>query len=224
MFRILVVEDDIDLRELFCDTLAENGYEPISASDGEEALLKLDCNTVDLIISDVMMPRMDGYTLADELRGANINIPIMLITARAELADKERGFLSGADDYMVKPIALDEMMWRVRALLRRSQMVNQRRIKIGDTEFDCDTLSVKYGEQTHVLPQKEFYLLYKLVSAMDRIFTRVQIMEDVWGVECETDPHTLEVHISRLREKFKDNSDFEIVTVRGLGYKAVKSK
>lgn len=224
MFRILVVEDDIDLRELFCDTLAENGYEPISAGDGEEALLKLDCNTVDLIISDVMMPRMDGYTLADELRGANINIPIMLITARAELADKERGFLSGADDYMVKPIALDEMMWRVRALLRRSQMVNQRRIKIGDTEFDCDTLSVKYGEQTHVLPQKEFYLLYKLVSAMDRIFTRVQIMEDVWGVECETDPHTLEVHISRLREKFKDNSDFEIVTVRGLGYKAVKSK
>ena len=222
MFCILVVEDDTDLRELFCETLSANGYEPISASDGEEALLRLEENHVDLIISDVMMPRMDGYTLTEELRSVNINIPIMLITARGELADKERGFLSGADDYMAKPVALDEMLWRVKALLRRSQMVNQRKTQIGSTEFDCDTLSVSQQGQIHTLPQKEFYLLYKLVSSMNRIFTRVQIMEDVWGVECETDPHTLEVHISRLRERFKDNPDFEIVTVRGLGYKAVR--
>ncbi|MBQ4140437.1 MAG: response regulator transcription factor [Clostridia bacterium] len=222
MFHILVVEDDRDLRDLFCDTLSDNGFDPIPASDGEDALRILENTYVDLIISDIMMPKMDGYALTEELRRSNIMTPVLMITARSELSDKQMGFRVGTDDYMVKPIDLGEMIWRVRALLRRSQMVNRRRAQIGNTEFDCDALTVRCGDTVMNLPQKEFFLLYKLVSAPGRIFTRVQIMEEIWGIECETDTHTIDVHINRLREKFKDNPDFKIVTIRGLGYKAVK--
>lgn len=222
MFHILVVEDDSDLRELFCDTLIDNGFNTISAVDGADALRVLENTYVDLIITDIMMPEMDGYTLIEELRRSNNVTPVLVITAKSELADKQKGFQLGTDDYMVKPIDLGEMIWRVEALLRRSQIVNSRRARIGDTEFDGDSLSVKYGDNTLFLPQKEFFLLYKLISAPGRIFTRIQIMEDIWGVECDTDMHTIDVHINRLREKFRDNKDFKIVTVRGLGYKAVK--
>ena len=222
MFHILVVEDDSDLRELFCDTLIDNGFNTISAVDGADALRVLENTYVDLIITDIMMPEMDGYTLIEELRRSNNVTPVLVITAKSELADKQKGFQLGTDDYMVKPIDLGEMIWRVEALLRRSQIVNSRRARIGNTEFDGDSLSVKYGDNTLFLPQKEFFLLYKLISTPGRIFTRIQIMEDIWGVECDTDMHTIDVHINRLREKFRDNKDFKIVTVRGLGYKAVK--
>lgn len=222
MFKILVVEDDRDLRDLFCETLGDNGFCAIPAGDGAEALRILEGVYVDLIISDIMMPNMDGYALTEELRRSNIMTPVLMITAKSELADKQRGFRAGTDDYMVKPIDLGEMIWRVQALLRRSQMVNRRRAQIGQTEFDCDALTVRCGDEVIYLPQKEFFLLYKLVCAPGRIFTRVQIMEDIWGIECESDTHTIDVHINRLRDKFKDNPDFKIMTIRGLGYKAVK--
>lgn len=149
-------------------------------------------------------------------------MPILMITAKESSADKRKGFRAGTDDYMVKPIDVNEMIWRVEALLRRSQIVNQRKARIGNTEFDCDTLTVSSEAGDSVLPQKEFFLLYKLVASPNRIFTRRQIMDEIWGMSSETDTHTLDVHISRLRERFKSNPDFDIVTIRGLGYKVVK--
>lgn len=222
MFNILVVEDDRDLRELFCTVLVDHGYTAIPAEDGEEALDILDRSYVDLIISDVMMPKMDGYELTKTLREANFMMPVLMITARESAADKREGFRAGTDDYMVKPIDVNEMIWRVEALLRRSQIVSERKAKIGQTQFDCDTLTVNASGTAMELPQKEFFLLYKLVASPGRIFTRRQIMDEIWGMDSDTDTHTLDVHISRLRERFKDNPDFDIVTVRGLGYKVVK--
>lgn len=222
MFKILVAEDDAELRDLFCTVLNENGYTSIGVSDGIEAFDKLDDTYVDLIISDVMMPRMDGYELTRSLRQAGYTTPVLMITARDSLADKREGFRAGTDDYMVKPIDVNEMLWRVEALLRRCQALNRRKARLGNTEFDCDTLTVTYEGAATELPQKEFFLLYKLISSPNRIFTRRQIMDDVWGLDSGADMHTLEVHISRLRERFKGNGDFEIVTVRGLGYKAVQ--
>lgn len=222
MFQILVVEDDKELRELFCTVLTDNGYNAIPASDGLAAFDVLDGTFIDLIISDIMMPNMDGFEMTKALREAGYTMPILMITAKESSADKREGFRLGTDDYMVKPIDVNEMVWRVEALLRRSQSVSQRKTKLGNTEFDCDTLTVLSEGTSTELPQKEFFLLYKLVASPNRIFTRRQIMDDVWGVDSEADTHTLEVHISRLRDRFKDNPDFEIVTVRGLGYKAVK--
>lgn len=222
MFNILVVEDDKDLRDLFCTVLIENGYTTFSAVDGMDAFDVLERNYIDLIISDVMMPNMDGFEMTNALRTANYTMPILLITAKAGIADKHDGFKVGVDDYMVKPIDVNEMVWRVAALLRRSQAVKDRSLRIGNTDFNCDTLTVTTDSEKIELPQKEFFLIYKLISSVDRIFTRRQILDEIWGIESEADPHTLEVHISRLREKFKNNIDFEIVTIRGLGYKAVK--
>lgn len=224
MFQILVVEDDRELRELFCTVLTENGYTAIPAGDGMHAFDVLEHTYVDLIISDVMMPVMDGFEMTRMIRESHAAIPILMITAKEDAADKREGFLSGADDYMVKPIDVNEMVWRVEALLRRSQIVSQRKARIGSTEFNCDTLMVHTGNETLELPQKEFLLAFKLISSPSRIFTRRQIMEEIWGLESEADSHTLDVHISRLREKFKENRDFEIVTVRGLGYKAVRKQ
>ena len=221
MFKIMVVEDDRDLRELFCAVLADNGYTAIEAGDAMQALEILDKTGADLAVLDVMMPGMNGYELTRLLRESGINIPILMITARQSLADKREGFKAGTDDYMVKPVDVDEMVWRVEALLRRSQAASQRKIRLGKTEFDRDALAVSGPWGSVELKQKEFLLLYKLAASPGRIFTRLQIMDDVWGVDSEADPHTLEVHISRLRERFKNNEDFEIVTVRGLGYKVV---
>ena len=222
MFHIMVVEDDTELRYLFCAVLTEKGYHTLPAVDGVEAFDILERSYVDLIISDVMMPRMDGFELIEELRSAHYDMPILIITARDGLEDKRRGFRAGTDDYMVKPIDVNEMVWRVEALLRRSQINSERRITIGSTTLDCDTFNVSCSGTDTALPQKEFLLLFRLLSSMNRIFTRRQIMDEVWGVDSETDPHTLEVHISRLRERFRDNPDFELVTVRGLGYKAAR--
>lgn len=222
MFNILVVEDDKDLRDLFCAVLIDNGYTAFPAADGENAFDVLEDTYIDLIISDIMMPKMDGIEMTKALRKAGYEMPVLMITAKESAADKREGFRAGTDDYMVKPIDVNEMVWRVEALLRRSQIVSQRCAKIGGTEFNCDTMSVNYNGETVELPQKEFFLLFKLVASPNRIFTRIQIMDEVWGVGSEADSHTLDVHISRLRDRFKDNPDFEIVTVRGLGYKAVK--
>ena len=222
MFRILVVEDDAELRGLFRRVLEKNGYEALEAADGQQALDLLDQHFIDLIISDVMMPVMDGYELVRSLREAEIAIPVLMITARDAFDDMRQGFVSGTDDYMVKPVNVNEMVLRVGALLRRAQMISERRETLGGTTLIYDTLSVARDGGEISLPQKEFLLLYKMAAAPGRIFTRQQIMDDIWGLESETDPHTVDVHIARLRERFRDNPDFEIVTMRGLGYKVVR--
>ncbi len=224
MFQILVVEDDQELRELFCAVLEEHGYHTYAASDGVSAFDIIDNTYIDLIVSDIMMPHMDGLELTRYLRESGYTIPVLMITAKESAADKREGFRAGTDDYMVKPIDINEMVWRTEALLRRSQLANQRKTNMGETEFDCDTLTVSFHDKVITLPQKEFYLLYKLVTSPQRIFTRRQILDDIWGVDRETNPHTLDVHINRLRERFKDNPDFEIVTIRGLGYKVVNKR
>lgn len=222
MFRILVVEDDNELRGLFVRVLERSGYEALEASNGQQALDILENQFIDLIISDIMMPVMDGYELVRSLREADIQIPVLMITAKDAFDDMRRGFLSGTDDYMVKPVNVNEMVLRVGALLRRAQMISERREVLGNTVLIYDTLTVTQGENSFALPQKEFLLLYKMAAAPGRIFTRQQIMDDVWGLDTETDPHTVDVHIGRLRERFRDNPDFEIITMRGLGYKVVK--
>ena len=222
MFRVLVVEDDRELRGLFRRVLEKNGYEALEAADGQEALDVLDRQYIDLIISDIMMPVMDGYELVRSLRDAGIAIPVLMITAKDAFDDMRRGFLSGTDDYMIKPVNVNEMVLRVSALLRRAQMISERREVLGGTTLTYDTLTVSRGQEETFLPQKEFLLLYKMAAAPGRIFTRQQIMDDIWGLDSETDPHTVDVHIGRLRERFRDNPDFEIITMRGLGYMVVK--
>lgn len=222
MFNILVVEDDRNLRKLMSAVLRQNGYNVLDAGDGTEALDIIDRSHVDLIISDIMMPNMDGYTLTDELRQMGSNLPVLMVTAKETLEDKKKGFSAGTDDYMVKPIDMDEMLLRVAALLRRSRIMNEHRLQIGGTELDYDTLTVSRGDASVVLPKKEFYLLFKLLSYPRQIFTRQQLMDEIWGMDAETDERTVDVHIKRLREKFSDFPDFEIITIRGLGYKAEK--
>ena len=222
MFKILIAEDDRELRQLFQHVLTKNGYAVTGVSNGEEAMDAIDAGYYDLIISDIMMPKMDGYQLVRALREAGLTIPVMMITAKDAFDDMRMGFLSGSDDYMVIPVNEIEMVLRVGALLRRAQLANERRQGIGNTVLECDSLSVHTGKETMTLPQKEFMLLYKMVSFPGRIFTRQQLMDDIWGYSSETDTHTVDVHIGRLRERFRDNPDFKIVTMRGVGYKVVK--
>lgn len=222
MFNILVVEDDKKLRRLLCTVLTKNGYHAIGAEDGLAALEILDQEYIDLIISDIMMPNMDGYELTKMLRETKHHLPILMVTAKESFDDKERGFLVGTDDYMVKPIDVNEMILRVGALLRRARIANERKLTCGNTILDYDSLTVYQNGQSFILPQKEFYLLFKLISYANKIFTRQQLMDEIWGMDSETDERTVDVHINRLRERFKDSGDFEIVTVRGLGYKAVR--
>ncbi len=223
MFQIMVVEDDIQLQQLFCRVLSRNGYTALPADDGEQALALLEHEHVDLIISDIMMPRMNGYELVTALREAGISIPVLMITARDGFDDMRRGFLSGSDDYMVKPVNVNEMVLRVQALLRRAQMVSERRVALGGTVLDLGSFSVTAGNERMELPQKEFQLLYKLASFPDKIFTRQQLMDEIWGLDSETESRTVDVHINRLRDRFRDNPDFQIVTIRGVGYKLVRS-
>ena len=224
MFNILVAEDDRELRKLFCTVLEKNGYKAFPAVDGDDALEILDREYIDLLICDIMMPGVDGFELTKMLRDSNFTIPVLMITAKGSFADKSQGFSSGADDYMVKPIDTNEMVLRVGALLRRARIVNERKIVVGNTILEYDYLTVKNGETELSLPQKEFYILYKLISEPGHIFTRQQLMDEFWGMDSESDARTVDVHINRLREKFGDNEDFQIVTVRGLGYKAMKKK
>lgn len=222
MFKILIVEDDTELSRLFQKVLIKNGYQVRAAVDGAQALEVLEKEYIDLMISDIMMPVMDGYELISELRAAGYQLPVLMITAKSSFDDMRQGFLSGSDDYMVKPVNVNEMVLRVSALLRRAQMMNEHKIVIGSTELDYDAMTVTAGTDSQVLPKKEFLLLYKLAASRGRTFTKQQLMDDVWGYETEADPHTIEVHIGRIRERLKDNPDFEIVTMRGIGYKVVQ--
>ena len=223
MFKILIAEDDSELRQLFSHVLIKNGYSVTGVCNGKEALDALDKGYYDLIISDIMMPEMDGYELVSSLRTAGYSIPVMMITAKDAFDDMRMGFVSGTDDYMVKPVNVNEMVLRVGALLRRAQMINDRRLVIGGTVMECDSLTVTWDVQSAVLPQKEFMLLYKMASFPGRIFTRQQLMDDIWGYDSDTDTHTVDVHIGRLRDRFRDSKDFKIVTMRGVGYKVVKA-
>lgn len=223
MFKILIAEDDCELRQLFSHVLIKNGYSVTGVCNGKEALDALDKGYYDLIISDIMMPEMDGYELVSSLRTAGYSIPVMMITAKDAFDDMRMGFVSGTDDYMVKPVNVNEMVLRVGALLRRAQMINDRRLVIGGTVMECDSLTVTWDGQSAVLPQKEFMLLYKMASFPGRIFTRQQLMDDIWGYDSDTDTHTVDVHIGRLRDRFRDSKDFKIVTMRGVGYKVVKA-
>lgn len=222
MLKILVVEDDRELRQLFSHVLIKNGYSVKGAANGAEALEILENDYSDLIISDIMMPVMDGYELVSRLRDSGDMTPVLMITAKDDFDDMKQGFLSGSDDYMVKPINVNEMLLRVQALLRRAQMINERRQIIGNTVLECDSLTVTSEEGSVILPQKEFMLLYKMVSYPGRIFTRQQLMDDIWGYDSDSDTHTVDVHIGRLRDRFRNSRDFKIVTMRGVGYKAVK--
>ena len=224
MFNILVVEDDMKLRNLFCTVLLNNGYCAIPAESGLAALKILDTEYVDLIISDIMMPGMDGYELIETLRDSGYTLPILIITAKERFEDKQRGFLAGTDDYMVKPIDVNEMVLRIGALLKRARISTERKIICGKTVLNYDALTVTFNGEELLLPQKEFYLLYKLMSYPNKIFTRQQLMDEIWGVDSQSDERTVDVHINRLRERFKDCDDFQILTVRGLGYKVVKQE
>lgn len=222
MLKILIAEDDRELRRLFAHVLIKNGYTVKEVTDGREGLDAIETDYYDLIISDIMMPVMDGYEFVRQLREAGNTTPVLMITAKDAFEDMRLGFLSGTDDYMIKPINVNEMVLRVQALLRRAQMINERRQTIGSTVLEYDTFTVWVEGESILLPQKEFMLLYKMASYPGRIFTRQQLMDDVWGYHSESDTHTVEVHIGRLRERFKNNSDFKIVTIRGVGYKVVK--
>lgn len=222
MVRILVAEDDKSTRTLMCAVLNRAGFETIGASNGEAALGTLDKEHIDLLITDVMMPGLDGFELTRELREARFSLPILMVTAKHLPKDRRQGFIVGTDDYLVKPVDAQEMVLRVKALLRRARIVADRRIVIGNAVLDYDALSVSRPGESHDLPPKEFSLLYKLLAYPDQVFTRFQLLEDIWGDDVENDGNTLNVHISRLRTRFKDWPEFDIVTVRGLGYKAVK--
>ena len=222
MLKILIAEDDQELCQLFSHVLAKNGYAVKEVANGKEALAALGKDYYDLIISDIMMPQMDGYELVRQLRSSGNQTPVMMITARDAFDDMRKGYLSGTDDYMVKPINVNEMVLRVGALLRRSQMIHDRRQIIGGTVMELDSLTVTTNGEAQSLPQKEFMLLYKMISYPGKIFTRHQLMEEIWGYDNEGDTHTVDVHIGRLRDRFRENPDFKIITIRGVGYKAVR--
>ena len=222
MFRILVAEDDVHARRLMETVLRENGYEPLLAADGQEAMEILAAKHIDLLVLDVMMPGLDGLQLTRQLRESGSLLPILMVTALETREDKKQGFLTGADDYMVKPVDEEEMLLRIAALLRRSRIAAERRIEVGDTVLDYDTRTMRFNGKTQVMPQKEFQLLFQLLSYPQKIFTRRQLMDEIWDLDTDSEERTVDVHINRLRDRLKGNRDIQIVTVRGLGYKAVR--
>ena len=222
MFHILVADDDNNTRKYIRAVLEAEGYTVSDVSNGEEAVERLEKEYVDLVVLDVMMPKMDGYTFTRELREANNNLPVLMVSAKQLPADRHQGFLVGTDDYITKPIDETEMLLRIKALLRRARIANERKIVIGDVVLDYDSLTVTRWDETQELPQKEFLLLYKLLSYPGRIFTRIQLMDEIWGAESETGWETITVHIGRLRKRFDGWKEFDIESVRVLGYKAVK--
>ena len=222
MFQILVVDDDKNTRLLFQAILEHENYIVFTASNGLEAMEVMDKSHIDLVVLDIMMPKMDGYELTKVLRESDNNLPILMVSAKQLPQDKKKGFLVGTDDYMAKPIDGEEMVLRIKALLRRAKIANERKMEIGDVVLDYDALTVTRHGEVMELPQKEFMLLYKMASYPGKIFTRQQLMDDIWGYDSESDTHTVDVHIGRLRERFRDNSDFTIVTIRGVGYKVMK--
>ena len=224
MFNIMIVEDDNNTRKLMCTVLEQYGYSTFPAIDGVDGLEILDKKHIDLIILDIMMPRMDGFEFTETLRQSGCNIPILMISAKQSPIDKRKGFIIGTDDYMTKPFDEEEMVLRVGALLRRSKIASEKKLTVGSTSLAYDSFSVNVGDTVTELPQKEFLLLFKLLSYPNKIFTRRQLMDEIWDMDSESDERTVDVHISRLRDRYRDNLDFEIITVRGLGYKAVYLK
>lgn len=222
MFRILVVDDDKNIRRLFKAVLESENYTVFTAENGEDALKVMEREHIDLVALDIMMPKMDGYEFTKMLRESQDNLPILMVSAKQLPEDKKKGFLVGTDDYMTKPVDEDEMLLRIKALLRRAKIVSERKIVIGDVVLEYDELSVKKQGSVIELPQKEFLLLYKLLSYPGKIFTRIQLMDEIWGTSSGTGWETVTVHIGRLRKKFEEWDEFEIQSVRGLGYKAVK--
>lgn len=223
MFKILVVEDDINVGKLMETILMEKHFVPILARNAQEALSILEREHIDLMITDIMMPGMDGYSLTAQLRDTGYDFPILMVTAKDTIKDKRKGFIVGTDDYLVKPVDEEELILRVKALLRRAKIVSERKITIGNVTLNYDSLTVSRGAERVTLPQKEFMLLYKLLSYPNTIFTRLQLMDEIWGYDSQTGEHTVSVHIGRLRERFGEWPEFDIITVRGLGYKAVKN-
>ena len=221
MINVLVIEDEENIRKIISKVLSREGYHVFEASSAEEGLDIIDKNLINLIVLDLTLPKMDGYEFTKELREANIEIPILMATAHQLPNDKHKGFMAGTDDYMTKPLDMDEFVLRIKALLRRSKIVNERKITIGKVTLDYDSLTVTREDDKQTLPQKEFYLLYKLLSTPNTIFTRQELMEEIWGLENESDFRTIDVHIKRIREKLEDVDEFEIVTVRGIGYKSI---
>ena len=222
LINILVVDDDKNTRLYFRAVLEGAGYNVFQASDGRVALEIMDKEHIDLVVLDIMMPNMDGYEFTRILRESDNFLPILMVSAKQLPADKHRGFEVGTDDYITKPIDEEEMLLRIKALLRRAKIAYERKIEIGDVSLNYDSLTVTKNGETQELPQKEFLLLYKLLSYPGKIFTRIQLMDEIWGAESETGWETVTVHIGRLRKRFEDWEEFEIVSVRGLGYKAVK--
>ena len=222
MFHILIADDDKNTRLLLKTVLEEEKYVVYTAENGEDALRVMDREHIDLVVLDIMMPKMDGYELTALLRESNNNLPILMVSAKQLPGDRRRGFLVGIDDYMTKPIDEVEMLLRIKALLRRAQIVSERRIAVGSVVLDYDAQPVTKGDEVIELPQKEFMLLYKLLSYPGKIFTRIQLMDEIWGAESDTGWETVTVHIGRLRRRFEGWEEFSIESVRGLGYKAVK--
>lgn len=220
MVRVLVVDDHAQIRRLMAIYLEREGFDVCQAEHGREALLLLEKQVVDLAVVDVMMPKVDGYELVEQLRRASFSLPVLMVTAKDTFSDKKRGFEAGVDDYLTKPVDMDELVLRVKALLRRAKINSERRIVMEELVLDSDTLSVQVPDRDIALPKKEFQLLFKLLAYPKRIFTRQELLDDIWGYDSEVDERTVDVHIKRLRDKFADCSEFEIVTVRGLGYKA----
>lgn len=222
VFHILVVDDDKNTRLYFQAVLKDNGYTVTTATNGAEAMELLDREHIDLVVLDVMMPQMDGYELTKTLRECKNNLPILMVSAKQLPADKNLGFAVGTDDYMTKPVDQEEFLYRIKAILRRAKIATERRIVIGEVVVDYDSLTVTRGNEVQELPQKEFLLLYKLLSYPGKIFTRIQLMDEIWGAESETGWETVTVHVGRLRKRFEGWQEFQIESVRGLGYKVVK--
>lgn len=222
MFHILVVDDDKNTRLFLTALLEDAGYTVTAAVHGVDALEKMDRAHVDLVVLDIMMPEMDGYEFTRLIRESDVNLPILMVSAKQLPADKHKGFAVGTDDYITKPIDDEEMLYRIKALLRRAKIATERRITVGEVVLDYDSMTVTRGDIVQELPQKEFLLLYKLLSYPGKIFTRIQLMDEIWGADSETGWETVTVHIGRLRRRFEGWEEFSIESVRGLGYKAVR--
>ena len=221
MFQILIVEDDKNTEKLMKTILENDGYTTLSAQNGLEAFEVLENQRVDLILLDVMMPVMDGYTFTEELRAVNDYTPILMVTAKSLPEEKCKGFIVGTDDYMIKPVNEQELLLRIKALLRRAKIANEHKLMIGKVMLDYDSFSVTRDGISQTLPQKEFQLLYKLLSYPGKIFTRLQLMDEIWGMNSDTTDTTLNVHVARLRKRFEGWPEFDIKAIRGIGYKAV---
>lgn len=222
MFQILVIDDDKHIRYMLKELLEIEGYNVYTAADGEEALDLVFEKHVDLVIVDIMMPKLNGYAFTKEVRKFNMDLPILMISAKQLPDDRKQGFLSGIDDYMSKPIDSEELLLHIKALLRRANVNNEKIIEIGKVTLNYDSYTISREDEVYELPQKEFQLLFKLLSFPNKIFTRIQLMDEIWGLDCETSSNTVTVHIARLRKKFEHWPEFDIESIRGLGYKAVK--